>query len=80
MLVRLTGEGEVKGKLTPRVVAAWEWRVNSLVDINHISWNMRIASASHRNDGIPADRNIEQGLNTTLFKITANPYIDSPSP
>jgi hypothetical protein len=28
-------EGEVKGKLTPCVVAAREWRVNSLADLKH---------------------------------------------
>jgi len=32
--VRSGREGEVKGNLTPCVVAAREWRVNSLVDQN----------------------------------------------
>jgi hypothetical protein len=69
---RLGREGEAKGKLTPCVVAAREWRVNSLADLKHTP-DPCYASISHRNDGIFAERNFEQLLNLTLFKNIANP-------
>lgn len=43
---RLGREGEAKGKLTPCVVAAREWRVNSLADLKHTP-DPCIASISH---------------------------------
>ena len=35
LIASLFGEDEVNGNLTPCVVAAREWRVNSLADLKH---------------------------------------------
>jgi hypothetical protein len=56
----------MNGNLTPCVVAAREWRVNSLADLKHILVTLLSntdRTDDHRNDGVFAERNFWHKLN-----------------